>query len=488
MTVGLSSKLRVLRQSPLDSVPSPLDEGTSPVRMGEWVPSRYNVRAGTDDGSLVVWNSFHGTMSVFGPEQRDTVEEHLRRTGVDGPAEGLIEYLVERGFLVQRGTDELRRLRMAFGNQQYRSDILELILLASEDCNFRCTYCYEEFNRGTMQPWVRRAVKKLVERRAPKLRQLKTRWFGGEPLYGLPAIEELAPFFVEVAARHGLRHAGSMTTNGYLLTPDVARKLLAWDVRGFQITLDGPPETHDASRPARDGSGTFATIFDNLCRMRKLDEEFLVDLRVNYDRKNHPYIPRLLDQVREELGEDPRFRLNFFAVGRWGGPQDDRLDVCGTDEAAEVALEMKREARRRGLKLTHDVKKLPGVGAQVCYAARPYNFVVGANGHLMKCTIDLDRKDRNVVGRLTREGNLDLDPDKLAKWTEPAFEDDDKCRKCVVLPVCQGMHCPQIRFDHDTSPCTPLRMNAKQQLREIWSRNQGRKREISVSAPAAGTG
>src|SRR3712207_7092344 len=34
-------------------------------------------------------------------------------------------------------------------------------LLASEDCNFRCTYCYEDFARGTMQPEVREGIKAM---------------------------------------------------------------------------------------------------------------------------------------------------------------------------------------------------------------------------------------------------------------------------------------------------------------------------------------
>ena len=39
-------------------------------------------------------------------------------------------------------------------------------------------------------------------------------------------------------------------------------------------------------------------------------------------------------------------------------------------------------------------------------------------------TVDLDKEDRNVVGFLTEEGDLQLDTDKLALWTEPAFERD----------------------------------------------------------------
>jgi uncharacterized protein len=486
MSTGLSSRFNILQQSPLDHTPSAPVETEESVEPGtpHWLPSRFNIRARTEDGSLVLWNSYRGTMSVFGPEQRETIEQMISRQGFSARAEGLVKYLFDRGFLIQEDTDEYRRLRMAFGHQHYRTDRLELILLSSEDCNFRCTYCYEDFNRGTMEPWVRQGVKKLVERRLPSLRSLQTSWFGGEPLYGMDAIEELAPYFVETAERHSLRLNTHMTTNGYLLTPGVAEKLLRWQIRSFQITLDGPAKTHDCSRPTRDGQGTFQVILDNLRALREFEETFLVDLRVNFDRDNRDSVPELMTLLEEEFSSDPRFKLRFRAVGQWGGPNDADLNVCGVDESRDAIHEFKEEARKRGLSLADGVREVKGLGAQVCYAARPFNFIVGADGKLMKCTIDLDKKDRNIVGQLNAEGEIELDQDKFALWTEPAFESDKKCQKCVVLPVCQGMHCPQIRFDYDRSPCTSLRMEAKRELRATWAEGTGKERKVAAaSAP-----
>jgi uncharacterized protein len=465
MSLGLSTKFNILQQSPHDHQPDPDEVKPEPGAV-RWVPSRYNIRATTTDGRLVLWNSYKGTMSVFGEAQKPTIEALLSRKGFTARPEGAVDYLFQRGFLVKEGTDEYRRIQVGFGHQHYRTDTLQFILLASEDCNFRCTYCYEDFARGTMKPWVRTGIKNVVRERLSGLRHLSVSWFGGEPLYGFPAIEDLAPFFLETAQEHSLKYSSSMTTNGYLLTPEVAGKVLAWGIRSFQITLDGPAEDHDRSRPARDGGGTFATIFENLKALRGREEEFRVGLRVNFDRRNHPHLGSLLDALQGEFQGDPRFQLHFRAVGKWGGPNDEKLEVCGTDEASEIQLDMKAEARKRGLKLSDDIRQVQGLGAQVCYAARPYNFIIGATGKVMKCTIDLDKLDRNVVGQLTESGELNLDEDKFALWTEPAFESDTKCQKCVVLPACQGVYCPQIRMDYNVSPCSPLRRQAKKELRQ----------------------
>jgi len=466
MSLGLSQKFNILTQSPHDLVEA-VDEVSRPVEESScrWVASRYTVRATSEDGRLILWNTFNGKMGVIQPDLKPAVESLLTKKSFEARPRGVVKYLRDRGFLVPEGTDEYRRIQLGFGQEHYRTDRLELILLASEDCNFRCEYCYEDFARGTMQPWVRTGIKKLVEKRLGALSSLSVSWFGGEPLYGFAAIEDLAPFFLEMAERKSLRFFSQMTTNGYLLSPEVADKLLAWKIWRYQITIDGTPEDHDRNRPARNGEGTFETIFDNLKSLHRRSDDFLVEIRVNFDPQNHSRVAGFLETVRGELGGDPRFRLLFRSIGRWGGPNDQNLSVCGVDEAREIHMKLREEARKRGLVLTDDIRSIKGMGAQACYAARPYNFIVGASGKLMKCTIDLDKQDRNVVGQLRQDGEMELDLDKLARWTEPAFEKDVKCQKCVVLPICQGISCPQLRFDTGDSPCVALRATYKSELR-----------------------
>lgn len=206
--------------------------------------------------------------------------------------------------------------------------------------------------------------------------------------------------------------------------------------------------------------------------MKSFADNFIIDLRVNFDRKNSPGMGEFLDLVSAEFSSDSRFRMRFRTVSQLGGPNDKTLEVCGTDEGHQLEMRLREEARRRGLKLSDDIRQIHGLGAQVCYAARPYNFIIGATGKVMKCTVDLDKKDRNVVGQITEEGQMILDTDKFALWTEPAFESDGQCQKCVVLPVCQGSYCPIVRFDTGHSPCTPLRLTAKKELAAIASSSE----------------
>jgi uncharacterized protein len=484
MPLGMTGKFDILRQSPHDLPAPSAPAGPVVSSVQHWVPSRYNVRATAEDGRLVLWNTLSGKMTAFKPEDREPVLDLLHKKGFEAPKEKVVKYLAERGYLVRKGVDEFRQFQKLFGQQHYRTDVLELILLASEDCNFRCTYCYEDFARGTMIPEVREGIKNLVRKRIEKLNRLQISWFGGEPLYGWEAVEDLAPFFVDIADQHKVPFGSNMTTNGYLLTPEVADKLLAWRIRVFQITLDGLPEHHNHSRVARDGSPTFERIFDNLKALSRRDESFHLTLRVNFNPVNSGGLSGFVDMLADEFKDDPRYKLALKAVGKWGGPNDAQLDVCGGDDVARIQRDIMAQARRLGLHFG-TLRDAARVGGQVCYAARPYNFLIGATGKVMKCTIVLDKEDYNVVGRLTTEGDLELDNDRMALWTEPAFEQDGQCRKCVVLPNCQGISCPLVRIEHNTQPCISTRSNPKSELLTILDAPGSKGRHMSVGSVSA---
>jgi uncharacterized protein len=486
MRVGLSERFNIMQQSPLDLAALPAGETLKqPGKARWWLPSRYTFRARTTDGRLVLWNSNSGAIAVFQSDQAPVIESLLTQKGFEAEEEGIVKYLVDHGFLARKGTDEYAVFQFAFGQAQHRSDILDLTLLASEDCNFRCIYCYEKFTRGTMSSWVRRGIKEYVTSRLPGLRVLTIGWFGGEPLYGFAAIEDLAPFFLQVAQEKSLVFNSHMTTNGYLLTPEIAEQLLSWRINQFQITLDGPPTCHDHSRPSREGGKTFDIILTNLRAMAGHPEKFRIDLRVNFSPQNAPGIGEFLDLIEREFGQDSRFRIRFRPVGKWGGSQDGALEVCGLGEADQLIREFERLAREKGLMLADAFKSTSSFGAQVCYAARPYHLIVGASGKLMKCTVALDRDERNVVGNMTPDGRAEIDPAKLAPWVAPAFEKDTQCQRCVVLPVCQGCSCPLPRITHGERSCIPARSNWKKVLLSlVESTPSSQLRTVGPTSPA----
>src|ERR1043165_6340145 len=93
----------------------------------------------------------------------------------------------------------------------------QLIILPTEKCNFRCTYCYEDFAIGKMKEPVQLAIERYLDRRIPGLAELRLDWFGGEPLVAHKIVRRLSSYASRLCSEHGVALQGAITTNAYLL-------------------------------------------------------------------------------------------------------------------------------------------------------------------------------------------------------------------------------------------------------------------------------
>jgi uncharacterized protein len=423
---------------------------------GSFRPSAYNLLADTPDGDVVVLNTLSGSSVLFPAEDRDRTralfaEDHLT---ADAANADMIEALVEIGLLVPVESNERRKLRFLQVNQTQSMKELQLIVFPTEKCNFRCVYCYEDFVQGKMAPELRSGLVRFVEQQARSLELLSLDWFGGEPLVAFDVMKDILPGAVEACREHRCKLTGHITTNGYLLTPEVAEQLLDWGVGSFQITLDGPREEHDRRRrlhrPSRDDDGTFDCIVENVQALLRQRRIFELQLRTNYDRESLPVMEAWIDELVDLVGDDPRVRVDFCPI--WADPDQVEVSLVVGDVKQKTYVDLLAAAHQRGLR-----SNAPGylrLGGLVCYAARANSLVVRSDGRLNKCTVALDA-DYNTVGHLRPDGSLELDPDRLAKWTQSGLEEDATCQSCAMSAACQGNACPLQRFENHRRPCPP---------------------------------
>jgi uncharacterized protein len=307
------------------------------------------------------------------------------------------------------------------------ADYLHLILMPTEACNFRCAYCYEDFALGRMSAEVERSVLRLLTRRAPQLGQLDLSWFGGEPLLATGVVERVLRHVRGLARRHpGLRVRSDMTTNGFTLNPALFRRLLRLGLGRFQIALDGPKEHHDQVRTRGNGVGTFDRIWSNLEAIRREPGPFRITVRLHLSGANHRELPAFFDAYQEALGGDARFGLFLRPLSRWGGPRDEELPFLDRADRQEILAGLEREALARGIRLER-----PGVEDPVCYAARPWSFVVRSDGRLGKCTLALDHP-MNQVGRLLPDGQIQIELERLRGWSRGLWTGDLEEQRCPM--------------------------------------------------------
>ena len=391
------------------------------------------------------------------------MRDALKRSTVHvGPLEGILVDLLEGGFLIPEGTDERALVHEQYLGK-YDDRYLNLILLPTEQCNFRCTYCYESFLRGAMCADVQEGIKRYVASQ-DTVRRLDIGWFGGEPLLAPDVVIALSQFFQKYTHEHGIAYTASMTTNGSLLHPDVVEEIVPLGVRSFQITLDGIREEHNTRRVGVDGSDTFDDILENLRYLKRSKHVFVVGLRHNFDPVGLDRLEEFIAMLREEFGGDPRFTTHFEPIGRWGGPNDSQLSICEGRSAAQAFIRAKRLAIDAGFRTSFQLEQFWPNGS-VCYAANPRSFVIGSDGRIYKCTVELDYHDRNIVGRLHPDGTMELDWRKMALWCETNGRDEGKkCVSCFFSPACHGAVCPKQWMDDDDCGCPPQRIGIRQML------------------------
>lgn len=295
---------------------------------------------------------------------------------------------------------------------------LQLILLPTEKCNFRCVYCYEDFAVGRMPSWVVDAIKKLLSARAPSLEHLTIMWFGGEPLLAEQVMADISHHILELKTLYpGLQYGASATTNGALLDLDRTRRLLALGISDYQVSLDGPRHHHDRTRITFKRNGTFDTIWRNLLAIRDSRLEARVMIRLHLTPENLPEMPVFVAEVRDQFLHDPRFSILLMPVAALGGPNDDTFAVIPHNEtrAAIRALMAIAQPGDATTTATHEALACGPCESDVCYASKPNSLVIRANGQLAKCTVGFDSPVNNI-GKLLPDGTLEVRQDRLRHW------------------------------------------------------------------------
>lgn len=339
---------------------------------------------------------------------------------------------------------------------------LDIIFLPTLNCNFSCKYCYEKHIISSMTNSVEDSIIKWLKNEIPKFKYVLIHWFGGEPLLETQKIISISNVIRDIAVRNEIGLAMHMTTNGYLLNKTIAIELIDCGINNFQITLDGTKEFHDNLRIRKNGKPTFDVIFNNIVNLLESQKELKISLRINFNHTNLNSIPILLAQFKESIRK--QIRIVFEPI--FGDCSINAVHNLNHTTLSNKLSEYYKLAYNYGYDVTIGMSQIVTGKLVYCYAERENQFVINYNGDVFKCSVcDFDNNQR--VGYIDLGGEFIKIKDKLSKWlSSELFE--QKCLKCVYLPLCMG-GCKKSRIENkDTgSNCFLVPTNTSYLLKQI---------------------
>ena len=404
--------------------------------------SAYNYKIIDNEGNYLLYNFIKGINSFCKIRKYDIdaynelMNCDIIYKNLDNPT---INQLFQFGVLINAHENEYEKIKAMYLDAIMDNKLL-LIIMPTEQCNFRCRYCYEKFEKDSMSKDTQNAIIKFIQRNKHKYSGVSIDWFGGEPLLEIDIIEYILSNLKKIKCVY----LSSITTNAYNLTPDVFEKLYNLRVYNYQITLDGLKEQHDNQRYLSNKLGTFDKIINNLQFIRDNTRfsKANILIRTNVTSQILQNLNEFIEYYKINFSQDSRFNIGItpaWSVDNNYSTSNEIFDEFINTNELTKKLEEVGYYSESSLKIGNMHQVISPVGP-LCYAAKKNSFVVGSDATLYKCTVNFEMHE-NKIGCLKSNGFLEILDYEYHSWYNP-IDWRKMCKKCFYLPVCCGGPCP----------------------------------------------
>lgn len=374
--------------------------------------SKYNHDWPIDEKNSLVFNSIANTMVCLETAFLQTI-----RTGEVEKSE-MVQELYENGILVEEG--ETDRAIFVLQKRKYETNLMAFWLYTTMDCNFDCSYCYQQdlcgkdvyMTEETVTQVLDWAKKKVAESRP---QAVEITFMGGEPLLHLPILAKLAEGFQTLHRDTSF----SIITNGSLLTNETLAILKEHRVHTLQITLDGPAEIHDRRRYYKNGAPSFQHILQNILNIVfNWGSDFEINLRMNIDEENIDFLPAFLKELKQ-------FQLNRCLILTIGDTIFKSEKGTGhTKRLQKKILQFYETAKQEGF-----VIKFTEVAP--CWIGSDQWQMIAPNGDVYKCPSFVGMQEF-AVGHVR-----DLQPN-VNFYRQSNLDQWKHCLDCSFVGICTG--------------------------------------------------
>lgn len=408
--------------------------------------SKYAFFVKKENGNYIVYSSLSGAVIVFNENKYiKMLESVLDKDVFDYENNDFYNLMIDKKVFIDDYVDESLLVRGLYEEQIIRSNTLEIMLIVTRQCNFRCIYCGQPHLNENMDIKTYDSILKFIENQVNTYgySSVYVTFFGGEPLI---ASENICSFLEKLqillsklsTPQRKITYKAGMSTNGYLLTPQLFERLNELKCNFYQISIDGMSETHDRFRPLVSGESTWRRIIDNLSYMISSDKEFAVQLRTNFNADVAESLVEFYSFVGENLN-DRRINIYYETIKNQGNEKTPNT-ICGIEELV-FDVDIAQLIRENNLICNNCTTRLMPC-SRICYASKPNYFIFDEKNQILKCSFALEDSD-NVIGMLNEDGTYIQNNHKYYNWVYHDYLTSEKCKLCKALPLCFGKRCPK---------------------------------------------
>lgn len=304
-----------------------------------------------------------------------------------------------------------------------------LFLELTMNCNERCLHC------GSYCGDVK-SVEMPVEKYYELLDKVK-RDFSPLPMLCITGGEPLLrkEFFDIMSYANKLGYKWGMTSNGTLITDDVAKRLEETGMKTISISIDGLEDTHDSFRRTKGGFKKAVEGIKNLLKYNFME----VQATTVVTKKNINELDSLFE-LMQELDVDSWRVINLEPIGRALS-----LDGYMLDKEDYVRMfDFIRTKRNEGYPLSYGCTHYLGLEYEkavrdwyfIC-SAGVYTASIMANGDIGAC-LDIERRSETIEGNILRDDFTDVWRNGFKIFRTPLYEKNEKCSHCESKYFCLG--------------------------------------------------
>jgi len=329
-------------------------------------------------------------------------------------------------------------------------------LYITENCNHRCEYCFvkgKNEHRKLTEEVARAAIEYLL-RASQKMSWVSILFFGGEPLLEFELLRFVVAYGRQRGKETGKDVRFNMTTNGTLMTEEMARFLAEHGIT-YLLSIDGAKETHDAHRRLVEGGSSFDAVMPRLPMMKRYQP---------WQGSRVTLHPTTVGRLREDVEFLYGRGINQFIIGPATGIEwsDDALAEYGRQMRLVTDFYVERKKRKEPFRMTLYEKDLEGRDIRNewgCGAGRG-RICISTDGKLYGCAkiLGVDSlRETHCLGDVWT-GITDLRGRRDLLNTHPGAR--ERCLSCQYAAECSG-GCPAVNYEATGSLFEPAPLECR---------------------------